>query len=530
MSAPKRTLDANTLTAIKRQLGFLAGSEPAVAFGGWNADLHPHGEHGQWASTAAPEIGGVRADKPDGCQNDTVFPKSPAALTSVKLLGGSTGARLMKDETGRKYVVKRGANPGHIREEFAADSIYRALGLTVQDSKLFETPDGPVKVARYLDDVVPLGVALDRADGEKKASILSEIRRGFAVDALLGNWDVIGMESDNVMMTPKGEAVRIDNGGSLRYRAMGKLKSPGAWSPAATEIDSMRGVGPQRGASSAVAIFGGMSDQEIKGQVADLVKNRKAVIDTAPPELRDTLDARVRWLADKFGVSCPKGNDGKSADFAGEYRGRDLHATGEWPLPAVQPGRQVHPTYGGVVFNGEGKVLLREPANHYDGYHWTFAKGGPDKGEEPADTALREVREETGHEAKIVGHVPGVHVSRPGSGSAAYFYLMHSDHATDHTDEETSAVRWASPDEARKLLSLSENEGGRERDLRLLDAATRAHAALKANFTRGTAYWNTVVNFDATPVTRLDLYSRLDATPGMTATAALSIIDNTVPA
>ena len=64
-----------------------------------------------------------------------------------------------------------------------------------------------------------------------------------------------------------------------------------------------------------------------------------------------------------------------------EYRLRDLHAEGEWPkLPKRR--------YGGVTFNSMGEVLLREPLNHFDGYHWTFAKGKGDKDEHPVDTAL----------------------------------------------------------------------------------------------------------------------------------------------
>ena len=31
--------------------------------------------------------------------------------------------------------------------------------------------------------------------------------------------------------------------------------------------------------------------------------------------------------------------------------------------------------YGGVVINRQGKLLLREPLNHFEGYVWTFPKG-----------------------------------------------------------------------------------------------------------------------------------------------------------
>jgi 8-oxo-dGTP diphosphatase len=46
--------------------------------------------------------------------------------------------------------------------------------------------------------------------------------------------------------------------------------------------------------------------------------------------------------------------------------------------------------YGAVIFNAKGQVLLREPSGHFGGYVWTFAKGRPDAGESPAETAIRE--------------------------------------------------------------------------------------------------------------------------------------------
>ena len=63
--------------------------------------------------------------------------------------------------------------------------------------------------------------------------------------------------------------------------------------------------------------------------------------------------------------------------------------------------------YGGVVIDEAGRVLLREPKNHFDYYVYTFPKGRPDEGESPEQAALREVREETGVEAVSVCWVDG---------------------------------------------------------------------------------------------------------------------------
>lgn len=151
----------------------------------------------------------------------------------------------------------------------------------------------------------------------------------------------------------------------------------------------------------------------------------------------------------------------------GGYGDRDLHAEGEWP-------KKGNPRYGAVTFDNQGRVLLREPTNHFDGYHWTLPKGGPDKGEHPTQTALRETLEETGYKPTIVGHVPG---GFGGTGSSNHFYIAHQkntsrfDAAAAEANGETQTVKWADPQEALNLISQSTNLQGRYRDLQTLKAA-----------------------------------------------------------
>lgn len=77
--------------------------------------------------------------------------------------------------------------------------------------------------------------------------------------------------------------------------------------------------------------------------------------------------------------------------------------------------------YGGVLIDKAGHVLLREPTGHFGGYVWTFAKGRIAKGETPEQAALREVREETGYEAHILGLIPKVF---RGTTTTTGFFLM----------------------------------------------------------------------------------------------------------
>lgn len=127
--------------------------------------------------------------------------------------------------------------------------------------------------------------------------------------------------------------------------------------------------------------------------------------------------------------------------------------------------------YGGVIFDAEGKLLLREPKNHFDGYVWTFAKGRPAAGETPEQTAQREAREETGVEATIIDRLPGEY--RGGTSLNRYF-LMQAPAGSGGVkpgDKETASIRWVAVDEAAKLIQQTTNETGRKRDLAVLGQA-----------------------------------------------------------
>jgi 8-oxo-dGTP pyrophosphatase MutT (NUDIX family) len=124
--------------------------------------------------------------------------------------------------------------------------------------------------------------------------------------------------------------------------------------------------------------------------------------------------------------------------------------------------------YGGVVINPRGQVLLREPAGHYKGDFWTFAKGKPELGESPEATALREVLEETGCRAEIVARIPG---SFDGSRTSNEYFLMVPVEDTKQFDVETQAIQWATSEEARQLIGLNQKPRRRRRDLRVLKLA-----------------------------------------------------------
>ena len=58
---------------------------------------------------------------------------------------------------------------------------------------------------------------------------------------------------------------------------------------------------------------------------------------------------------------------------------------------------------GVVIFRGKILLLYKNLKNKYDG--WMFPKGTVEPGEDYEDTAIREVKEESGADARIVSYV-----------------------------------------------------------------------------------------------------------------------------
>jgi 8-oxo-dGTP diphosphatase len=124
--------------------------------------------------------------------------------------------------------------------------------------------------------------------------------------------------------------------------------------------------------------------------------------------------------------------------------------------------------FGGIIFDGHDRVLIRKPTEGWGGFAWTFAKGTPEAGETPERTALREVLEETGYLCEIVCRIPDAFESA--TSLTAYFIMRPLGQPTAF-DSETEEVRWVTVSEARSMLAESSTVRGRARDLAALEAA-----------------------------------------------------------
>lgn len=233
--------------------------------------------------------GGIDPTCSPGGSKGVEFPELDNT-TFVKMLGGSTGAKLVQDQNGKLWVAKKGKSEGQLRAEQAASDVYAAAGIRVQAAKIYETENGPIRLAEYLE-----GKTLDQYSPEEQKQFYPDIRKGFAVDAALANWDVVGMTNDNILITEDGKAVRIDVGGSLDYRAQGASKGD-KWNENADEFESLRD--PWVNGKSA-AVFKGMTPKELEDSVNLLDENKTKIIAALPDKYRDVVEQRIEKIVDK---------------------------------------------------------------------------------------------------------------------------------------------------------------------------------------------------------------------------------------
>jgi 8-oxo-dGTP pyrophosphatase MutT (NUDIX family) len=173
---------------------------------------------------------------------------------------GSNPGGVYRDAAGARWYCKFPKTSNIAKNEVLAAKLYDAAGVRVPEVKLV-TDDGHVGVASRMIDGV-------RSDKDAVTSGAPGVYEGFAADAWLANWDAVGLLYDNLLMAPDGEAVRIDTGGSLIFRAQGEPKGS-AFGDYVGEVDTLRSPkNPQ-----AFAVFGSVPGAAVSdgvGRIADV--------------------------------------------------------------------------------------------------------------------------------------------------------------------------------------------------------------------------------------------------------------------
>lgn len=304
--------------------------------------------------------------------------------------GGSNPGGKFKDENGVEWYCKFPADEDTAKAEVLAAKLYGLAGVKGQDAKLI-SKGGKLGIASKWVDV-------SKTTPDQLAKTNGAIS-GFAVDAWLANWDVVGMGFDNLQVDKDGNAVRVDAGGSLMYRAQGGKKAFGDTVP---ELDSL--LDPALNPQSA-KVFSNISEADLLASVAKVVNlsdsSILAMVMTSGfgsmddrKKLAETLIARKKYLADKFpkavkakkvvfkpeDISQPPdflnwGSTGKSGPSSKEFLNQANHKAALEIYDAAKTGdaKSVESLTAPIFNKDTGDVtgqagVLQHPSQHIKGY------------------------------------------------------------------------------------------------------------------------------------------------------------------
>jgi len=128
-------------------------------------------------------------------------------------------------------------------------------------------------------------------------------------------------------------------------------------------------------------------------------------------------------------------------------------------------------SYGAVIINDRGQVLVVEPANHFSDVVWTIPKGKLDAGEIPEQTAVREAQEETGYDIELIDYIDGAWT---GQTSVTRFFLARpkgeqGEWENQGTNQQETWQALFVNYECAKVLFSSSNKKSAQRDTEALE-------------------------------------------------------------
>lgn len=209
-----------------------------------------------------------------------LFPQNLDSIKVIKQLGGSTGAQLVEDAKGNKYVLKKGSNTSkeHVKSEYIANQLYNILGVRTPDYEMYEADDGEVYLlSRFISNAQTVG-----------PKDYPELAKFFMADTMLANWDAY-QNDDNCLRDAAGHIVHVDNGGALEYRARGDKKGKNFDGDILKSFIGMR--------NNNQSVYQCLDTDEVLAQIDDLKKKKDDVVNYLKESGEDHL---ADILAERF--------------------------------------------------------------------------------------------------------------------------------------------------------------------------------------------------------------------------------------
>lgn len=239
---------------------------------------------------------------------------SPAAIVELSEmeeiggnLGGTNPGAVFQSSSGQKYYAKQpGLAATQVWTEVLTGRLYELAGIPAARTYAgirSGWSGGLWVVSEWVDHTTDV---LDRLE-EPSSDWVQEALMGFAVDAWVGNYDVVGDIYTN-LVTVEDAPFRLDNGAGLYFTATGKEKY--WWSKEPTDLVDMRyGADYSWAYEPCSELFQHLTDDQVaasvqqylfpleEGSITELVDSFGRLI--RPGTLRTLLE-RKRYIEEKI--------------------------------------------------------------------------------------------------------------------------------------------------------------------------------------------------------------------------------------
>lgn len=157
----------------------------------------------------------------------TRFPKDLSEMKDLPIDFKESCSQVKKvqDTQGVSYILKRSKAEGHIKSEYEAYLCLRHWGVPVADSeyysKGYENQDA--LLVKFIPNAKPLRNCLS-GDFKKDRALCLALRESLYAFLLIGGWDMLGLQINNVLVNESGKHTFIDFGAAFNFRANGFKK------------------------------------------------------------------------------------------------------------------------------------------------------------------------------------------------------------------------------------------------------------------------------------------------------------------
>ena len=218
---------------------------------------------------------------------------------------GSNAGGLKKDNKGNLFYIKH-ENPERNKSEVFATNIYKEAGINVPDVELINYNGTLATKSKWLDNPITHTAFSDSPPEQLLNS--PDVKDGFFIDALLANHDVAGENYDNFVES-NGKIYRVDNGGSLMYRAKSNEPKQNYQYWHGEDIEELSSMMDTQYNSG--KIFSTMTDDDIKKASNNLFKLSDSKLDAIAEDsgyqftdatiLKQRRDSIINWLVKNKG-------------------------------------------------------------------------------------------------------------------------------------------------------------------------------------------------------------------------------------